>query len=122
MSERKPKRRRRFGRVYSRKWASGRRTWSAQWFDKTQGRRVTRSFDAKQEARDFLDELERRLVAQVYETPPTLAEAEQQEAREPAPTFVGYAERLIADRLTATLAPASIALYRANLKVLYSLR
>ena len=32
---RPPKRRRRFGRVYSRKWASGRRTWAAQWYDQT---------------------------------------------------------------------------------------
>ncbi len=69
------KRRRRFGRVFARQWASGRRTWSAQWFDTTQDRRVTRHFDSQKEAKDFLDELEQRIVAKVYETPPTQADA-----------------------------------------------
>ena len=67
-------RRRRFGRVFSRKWPSGRRTWSAQWFDQTQERRVTRHFDSQREAKGFLDELEQRIVAKVYETPPRQAD------------------------------------------------
>lgn len=118
---RRAKRRRRFGRVYSRKWASGRRTWAAQWYDQTQGRRVTRNFDTEREAKGFLDELERRIVAKVYETPPTLAETMQMDPVDeppPVPSFVDYAEQVIEKRLVATLAPGTLGLYRAALRAL----
>ena len=69
----KPRRRRRFGRIYSRKWASGRRTWAAQYFCAVERRRITRNFGSKKEAGEFLDELERRKLAEVYDAPRTHA-------------------------------------------------
>lgn len=129
MGRRKARKRRRFGYVFPRRWKSGRTTWSAQWFDQTQdGKRVTRNFDTEREANDFLDELERRILAKVYETPPTLAETlrteqvegneDQQPAVPAVPSFTAYAESVIENRLTATLAKGTLGLYRAALKAL----
>ncbi len=115
------KRRRRFGRVFPRHWASGRRTYSAQWYDQTRGRRVTRHFDTEKLAKEFLDELERQIVAKVYATPPTQSEAMAMPlAVEPPeiPTLVAYAADVLKERLTATLAPSTCQLYSANLLAL----
>ncbi len=120
MSRRSARRRRRFGHVYPRRWSTGRTTWSAQWFDQTKhGKRVTRNFETEKEANEFLDELERRILAQVYETPPTIAETmamEPDDAPPPRPSFTAYAHSVIEDRLCATLAPGTIGLYRAALR------
>ncbi|MCC6450505.1 MAG: site-specific integrase [Candidatus Aureabacteria bacterium] len=122
MSRRSARRRRRFGHVFARKWASGRKTWSAQWFDQTQGgKRVTRHFDSEGEAEDFLDELERRILAKVYETPPTVAESMRMEpvvAAPVVPTFVAYAADLLKLRLARSLAVNTLNLYSANLLAL----
>ncbi len=135
LSRRKARQRRRFGHVFPRRWKSGRTTWAAQWFDQTQdGKRVTRHFDTEKDAHDFLDELERRILAKVYETPPTLAETmrtepvagtalgradEDEQPTVPAiPSFTAYAESVIENRLVATLAKGTLGLYRAALKAL----
>ncbi len=128
LSKRKARKRRRFGYVFPRRWKSGRTTWSAQWFDQTQdGKRVTRHFDSEKDTHDFLDELERRILARVYETPPTLAETMQVDAAPVDPetpelpavrSFTAYAESVIENRLVATLAKGTLGLYRAALKAL----
>jgi len=121
----KSRRRRRFGNLYSRKWASGRRTWSASWFDKLSRKRLVRAFDTEKEARDFLAELEKKFITEQFFTPPTIAEAEEEEraaavAQEPraVPTLVAYAEQLLEKRLSATLAENTLNLYSANLLAL----
>jgi integrase len=119
--ERRPKRRRRFGRVFSRKWPTGRTTWSAQWFDASRARRVTRHFAGEREAAEFLDELELRIVAKAYVTPPTRAEETKLAPvaeKPPVPTLVEYADSLLKKRLAATLAPNTWNLYSANLLAL----
>ena len=116
------RRKRRFGYVFERKWPSGRTNYCAQWFDQTQGgKRVTRHFDAEREANDFLDELERQVLAKVYVTPPTVAETLKLEPIEQPPTlptFVEYAQTLLTKRLAATLAPNTVDVYEANLRAL----
>ena len=123
VTEKKPKRRRRFGRIYSRKWPSGRRTWNAVWFDKGQRRRVTRAFDTEKEARDLLDELEKREIVGIYATPPTHAQAVRVEAAAqapdeapPVPTIVEYAEDLLTRRFEPVLAEGTLGVYRAALR------
>ena len=120
MSKRSAKRKRRFGYVFDRKWSSGRRTWSAQWFDQTQGgKRVTRHFDSEAEAYEFHDELERQILAKVYETPPTAAESMHMDpvgAEAATPTFVEYAAHVIENRLAPVLAKGTIGIYRAALR------
>ena len=125
-SARPSKRRRRFGRIYSRKWKSGRRTWSAVWFCRVERRRLTRSFDSEKDAREFLGELERRKLASVYEVPATLQEARRAEEEEqraaaaperpPVPTLVAYAEHVVRTRFEPVLAAGSIGVYRAALR------
>jgi integrase len=123
MAETRPKRRRRFGRIYSRKWGSGRRTWSAVWLCKKERRRLTRAFDTEKEAKDFLAELERRVVAELYEVPPTIAEATREDEqvvatdeRPPVPTLVAYAEHILDTRYEPVLASGTIGVYRAALR------
>jgi integrase len=122
MGRRRARRKRRFGYVFERKWPSGRTNFCAQWFDQTQGnKRLTRHFDKEKEANDFLDELERQVLAKVYVTPPTVAETMKLDPIEqpPAvPTFVEYAQGLLDKRLKATLAPNTMHVYRANLLAL----
>jgi integrase len=111
------KRRRRFGRIYSRKWASGRRTWAAVWFCRVERRRLTRS---------FLAELEKRKLAAVYEVPPTIAQAARQEdeaaaatrvpEKPPVPTLIAYAQTIIDKRFEPVLAAGTIGVYRAALR------
>jgi len=116
------KRRRRFGRVTSRKWPSGRRTWRALWFCKVERRRLSRSFDSEKEAKDFLGEIERRIVARAYEVPPTIVEAERKDADSQAvsapkavPTLLAYAEKVIDNRLEPVLSAGALGIYRASL-------
>ncbi len=117
---RRSKRRRRFGNIYSRKWGSGRRTWSARWFCKTERRWITRAFETEKEAKDFLIEIERRILADAYEVPPTLVETT--EPKEPekrngrVPTLVEYADDVIERRFEPVLAPGTIGVYRAALR------
>ena len=117
------KRRRRFGRVCSRKWPSGRRTWRAIWFCRVERKRLSRSFDSEKEAKDFLAELERRVIARSYEVPPTILEADRKDAEEKAaarprevPTFVGYAEDIIERRFSAVLSDGAMGVQRAALR------
>jgi integrase len=116
------RRKRRFGYVFERQWPSGRTNYCAQWFDATQGgKRVTRHFDTEREANDFLDELERQILAKVYVTPPTVAETlklDPVEQPRVVPTFVEYAHTLLTKRLAATLAPNTVDVYEANLRAL----
>jgi integrase len=116
------RRKRRFGYVFERHWPSGRTNYCAQWFDQTQGgKRVTRHFDTEKEANDFLDELERQVLAKVYVTPPTVAETLKLDPvqQPPAlPSFVEYARKLLDERLTATLAENTVNVYEANLRAL----
>jgi integrase len=111
--------------VFERPWPSGRRNHCAQWFDQTQGnKRVTRHFDTKKEANEFLDELERQVLAKVYVTPPTVAETLKMDPVETAPStpaFVEYAQTLLDKRLAATLAENTMHVYRANLLALSGL-
>ena len=123
MAETKAKRRRRFGRIMSRKWPSGRRTWRAIWFCRQERRRMSRSFDTDKEARDVLGELERRVIAQVYEVPATIAEAARAEAVEAVvdtrpivPTLTDYAERTLESRFEPVLAAGSVGVFRAAIK------
>ncbi len=117
---RRRKRKRRFGNIYSRKWGSGRRTWSARWFCKQERRWITRAFDTETEANEFLAEIERRILADAYEVPPTLVETGQKE--EPAekprvvPTLVAYAEDVIERRYDPVLAQGTMGVYRAALR------
>lgn len=120
---RRQKRRRRFGRLTSRKWPSGRRTWRAIWFCKLEGKRLSRSFDAEKEAKDFLAELERRVIARAYEVPPTIQEAERKHVEEAVaarprevPTFVGYAEDVIERRFDKVLSEGAMGVQRAALR------
>jgi integrase len=119
----RPKRKRRFGNIYSRKWASGRRTWSAAWWCKVERRTLTRAFDTEKEAKDFLAELEKRFLAERYAVPATIAEAAKEEvkalaaqARPRVPELVRYAEGVIDKRLEPVLAPKSVAVLRAALR------
>jgi integrase len=116
-------RRRRFGRVTSRKWPSGRRTWRALWFCKVERRRLSRSFDSEKEAKDFLAELERRIVARAYEVPPTIQEVEQKDADAKAaarprtvPTLIEYTKHVMGTRLEPVLAVGSLGMYESALK------
>lgn len=117
------KRRRRFGRVCSRKWSSGRRTWRAIWFCRVERKRLSRSFDTEKEAKDFLSELERRVIAKAYEVPPTIVEAERKEVAEQiaaqpkkVPLLCEYAEHVIDQRFEAVLSEGAIGVYRAALR------
>jgi integrase len=119
----RPKRRRRFGNIYSRKWPSGRRTWSAAWWCKIERRTLTRAFDTEKDARDFLAELEKRFLAERYEVPPTLADVDRVEAEVAAaaapkkvPTLVGYAEDVIERRFDAVLSNGAMGVFRAALR------
>ncbi|MCE9636552.1 MAG: tyrosine-type recombinase/integrase [Planctomycetes bacterium] len=119
----RPKRKRRFGNVYSRKWASGRRTWSAAWWCKVERRTLTRAFDTEKEAKDFLAELEKRFLAERYEVPPTLAEADQQEEkarvaeeRPKVPTLLAYAESVVDRRLEPVLSKPAVGIFRAAIQ------
>ena len=74
-------------------------------------------------ARDFLAELERRLIARMYEVPPTiqeadLAEQEEQAAARPrrVPTLIAYAEDVIERRFEPVLATGTMGIYRAALR------
>jgi len=116
------RRRRRFGQIYGRKWASGRRTWSAIWWCDQQRRRLTRDFDTEKAAKDFLAELERRVVARMYEVPPTIVEAKRKEEqapvaeKKPVPTLVAYADKVIDERFDAVLSPGAMGIFRSALK------
>ncbi len=121
--EQRPKRRRRFGRVTSRKWPSGRRTWRALWYCKDERRRISRSFDTQKEATEFLAELERRVITRTYEVPPTITQAEHEDQEERdatrksrVPTLIGYAEDIIDRRFEPVLAKGSLGVYRAALR------
>jgi site-specific recombinase XerD len=123
MKEKMPKRRRRFGRVSSRKWPSGRRTWSAIWWSKAERRRLTRSFDTETETKEFLDEIEKRELMGYFAPPPTRAEAIRDEAvaqavvePPPVPVLVEYARDVIERRLEPVLAKGSVGMYRAALR------
>ncbi len=120
---RRSKRKRRFGNIYSRKWGSGRRTWSAKYFCRKERRWITRAFDTEKEAKDFLDEVERRILAEAYEVPPTLSEAQEravqasvENAPREVPTLVGYATDVIERRFEPVLAKGTIGVYRAALR------
>ncbi|MCG3134046.1 MAG: Tyrosine recombinase XerC [Planctomycetes bacterium] len=117
------KRRRRFGRVTSRKWPSGRRTWRAIWFCRVEQTRLSRSFDSEKEAKDFLAELERRVIARAYEVPPTIQETERKDAEAAAaarprevPTFAAYAEDVIERRFDKVLSEGAMGVQRAALR------
>ncbi|MCG3136064.1 MAG: Tyrosine recombinase XerC [Planctomycetes bacterium] len=117
------KRRRRFGRVSSRKWSSGRRTWRAVWFCRVEQRRLSRSFDSEKDAKEFLAELERRVIARAYEVPPTILEADRKDAAVQAaaapkkvPALVTYAEHVVDERFEAVLAPGTIGVYHSALR------
>ena len=121
--KRRNKRRRRFGRITSRKWPSGRRTWRATWHCKVERRRMSRSFVTEKEARDFLAELERQVITATYAVPPTIAEAEREDADEmraaqprTVPTLVDYAEDVIERRFEPVLARGTMGVYRAALR------
>ncbi len=123
--KRRNKRRRRFGRITSRKWPSGRRTWRATWHCKVERRRMSRSFVTEKEARDFLAELERQVITATYAVPPTIAEAEREDADEmraaqprTVPTLVDYAEDVIERRFEPVLARGTMGVYRAALRAL----
>ena len=121
-TERK-KRRRRFGRVASRRWASGRRTWRATWHCKVERRRMSRSFDSEAEAREFLAELERRVITATYDVPPTVQEAARKDAdaqivAKPAevPFLAEYAAQVIERRYEPVLAAGTVGVYKAALR------
>jgi integrase len=125
MARKLGKRHRRFGRIYSRKWGSGRLNWYVVWFDRAQKRRVTRAIgDNREDAVTFLNELERRIRLKLPAAIPTQAEllapptGVEQAPPPAAKTFVEYAEDLLEKRLVGALAPATVTLYRCNLAVL----
>jgi integrase len=117
-------RRRRFGWIFSRKGAGAAETWYAQWVERRPGqpsRRVTRAVGSKAEAKEFLDDLEKKALVGSYSTPPTVAETETPPTAAPTPaseTFVAYAERILKDRLKADLRPKTIELYGGNVAAL----
>ena len=120
---RRSKRKRRFGNIYSRKWGSGRRTWSAKYFCRKERRWLTRAFDTEAEAKQFLDEVEKRILAEAYEVPPTLTEAHEraveasiEKAPREVPTLIDYAEDVIDRRFEPVLAKGTIGVYRAALR------
>jgi integrase len=120
---RRGKRKRRFGNIYSRKWGSGRRTWSAKYFCRKERRWLTRAFETETDARAFLDEVEKRILAEVYEVPPTLTEAQERaveasvaKAPKVAPTLVEYAEDVIERRFDAVLSDGAMGVFRAALR------
>ncbi|MCG3135928.1 MAG: Tyrosine recombinase XerC [Planctomycetes bacterium] len=117
------KRRRRFGRITLRKWPSGRRTWRAAWVCQVERRKLSRSFDSEKEAKDFLAELERRVIARAYEVPPTIQQEEERHvesvvAAQPreVPTFVAYAEDVIERRFDKVLSEGAMGVQRAALR------
>ncbi|MCG3133005.1 MAG: Tyrosine recombinase XerD [Planctomycetes bacterium] len=120
---RRSKRRRRFGNIYSRKWGSGRRTWSAKYFCRAERRWLTRAFETESEAKQFLDEVERRILAEHYEVPPTIVEAQEKavaasvaNAPKVVPTLVAYAEDVIERRFDAVLSDGAMGVFRAALR------
>jgi len=124
MARKLGKRHRRFGRIYSRKWASGRVNWYVVWFDRAQKRRVTRAMgDNREDAEKFLLKLETRIRLKLPAVVPTqaqlMAPPTGAEGAPPARlSFVEYARKLLDERLVGTLAPATVTLYRCNLAAL----
>jgi integrase len=118
------KRHRRFGRIYARRWSSGRVNWYVVWYDRAQKRRVTRAIgDNKDDAETFLKELETRIRLQLPATVPTQAQLLRaptgtETVAAPQPSFVAYAKTLLDERLAGSLAKATVTLYRCNLAAL----
>jgi integrase len=86
-------------------------------------RKMSRSFDSEKEAKDFLAELERRVLARAYEVPPTIQEEEERHvervvAAQPreVPTFVAYAEDVIERRFDKVLSEGAMGVQRAALR------
>jgi len=84
---------------------------------------MSRSFDSEKEAKDFLAELERRVLARAYEVPPTIQEEEERHvervvAAQPreVPTFVAYAEDVIERRFDKVLSEGAMGVQRAALR------
>ncbi|MCG3135581.1 MAG: Tyrosine recombinase XerC [Planctomycetes bacterium] len=84
---------------------------------------MSRSFDSEKEAKDFLAELERRVIARAYEVPPTIQEEEARHAESvvaaqprQVPTFVGYAEDVIERRFDKVLSEGAMGVQRAALR------
>ncbi len=125
MARKLGKRHRRFGRIYSRRWSSGRVNWYVVWFDRAQKRRVTRAMgDNREDAVAFLNELETRVRLKLPAVVPTQAQlmaAPTGSETAPPPagtTFVEYATDLLEKRLVGALAKATVTLYRCNLAAL----
>jgi integrase len=86
-------------------------------------RKLSRSFDSEKDAKDFLAELERRVISRAYEVPPTIQESDQKDAEVAAaarprevPTFVGYAEDVIERRFAAVLSDGAMGVQHAALR------
>jgi integrase len=85
--------------------------------------RAEDAFDSEKDAKDFLAELERRVISRAYEVPPTIQEAAQKDAEvavaarpREVPTFVGYAEDVIERRFAAVLSDGAMGVQRAALR------
>jgi len=125
MARKLGRRHRRFGRIYSRRWSSGRVNWYVVWYDRAQKRRVTRAMgDNRDDAVAFLNELETRIRLKLPAVVPTQAQlmsAPTGTESVPAPetkSFIAYATKLLDERLKGSLAPATLTLYRCNLAAL----
>jgi integrase len=113
MVRKRDRRRRRFGNVVSRT-RGGRTVWRARWTEPSRLRRE-RWFDSEDEALLFLREIERMLLTNDYETPPTQRQAESLlAAAEPAaPVFIAYARDCLARRVIPHRTQATVNVYKA---------
>jgi integrase len=119
------RRRRLFGKVYSRKDAAGVLTWYAQWKEHRRGRRITRAIGTNKKAAEaFLAEVEQRVRLGTYTTPPSVAQVEASAApmaappRVELPAFVDFARRILDERIGPNLADKTVELYEGNLAAL----
>ena len=108
---------RRFGSVIRRVTASGVVVYHARWRPSRGAAPVQRACSSRREAERLLGEMRRLRLRGEIARPPTLAELDARTA-EASPSFVAYAERVLADEIHPVAARATVAVYEANLAAL----
>ena len=115
----KARAKRRFGTVIPREFENGRIAWRAKWREPGR-RRLERWFPSKEEAEEFLAEIEKQLILGTYSTPPTTRQADTLLAIEApgVPEFAAYARQFLDERVVPHREPATVAVYEASCKAL----
>ena len=120
MATKSPRRRRRFGTVIKRLLPTGSAVFKARWNEGRSGARRERNFPSRDQALEFLAEIERRLISGTYVTPHQAREVEPAPAATGTgtPDFVTYAKQVLRDRIAPARAEATVDLYQHNLAAL----